>query len=119
MRALGPVGVAALLLALPAGVGNAATPSRLMVSGDEYSLVLSRQSIARGPALVQFVNRGEDSHDLKMKRIEGGPELRFAEVGSNRLTERTVNLNSGRYRLWCSLPGHARKGMRATLSVRR
>ena len=55
------------------GVASAAAPSRLMVSGDEYSLVLSRQSVARGPALVQFVNRGEDSHDLQAEEDRRRP----------------------------------------------
>jgi uncharacterized cupredoxin-like copper-binding protein len=31
----------------------------------------------------------------------------------------TVRLSRGRYRLWCSLPGHRELGMRATLRVSR
>ena len=95
-----------------------------MVSGDEYSLVLSRQSIARGPALVQFVNRGEDSHDLRMRRIVShGVAARrtFAvpETRSGGLVELEARLPAGRYKLWCSLPGHEQLGMRAKLRVKR
>jgi len=30
-----------------------------------------------------------------------------------------LRLSRGRYRLWCSLPGHAKLGMEATLRVSR
>lgn len=113
----------AMVVSVPAACmpapATARAPSRLMVSGDEYRLVLSRQRIARGPSLVQFVNRGEDAHDLKMRRIAGGPEIAFPKIASESLIEKRVNLNPpGRYRIWCSLSGHARLGMRATLTVR-
>jgi hypothetical protein len=49
--------------------GEARAPGRLMVQADEHSLVLSRQSMVRGPALLQVLNRGEDPHDLKLRRI--------------------------------------------------
>ena len=95
-----------------------------MVSADEHSLMLSRQSIAAGPALIQFLNRGEDPHDLRMRRIvRKGVSARrtFAvpETRSGDLAELEARLPSGRYRLWCSLPGHEQLGMRATLRVKR
>jgi len=107
--------VACGVVCAPAG----AATTRLMVSGDEFSLFLSRQSVVRGPALVQFVNRGEDPHDLKLKRVGGKQQVAFPEISSRKLAERRVNLATGRYRFWCSLPGHANKGMRASLTVRR
>jgi hypothetical protein len=96
-------------------------PSRLMVSGTEYRLQLSRGAVRRGPALIQFVNRGEDPHDLRLLRIGASatrtvsvPEIRPGEV-----VQLDTRLATGRYRLWCSLPGHQQRGMRAILSVRR
>jgi hypothetical protein len=96
-------------------------PSRLLVAGTEYRLQLSRAVLKRGPALIQFVNRGEDPHDLKIRRI-GASATRAVSVPEIRpggLVQLDTRLSSGRYRLWCSLPGHEQRGMRAVLSVRR
>ena len=107
-----------------AGASRERVPARLMVSADEYSLVLSRRSIVSGPALIQFLNRGEDPHDLRMRRIAApGVSARrtfsVAETPSGGLAELAARLPRGRYKLWCSLPGHEQLGMRATLRVRR
>ena len=42
----------------------ATATSRLLVTGREYSLTLSRARIAPGDAIVQFLKSGEDAHDL-------------------------------------------------------
>ena len=85
--------------------------------------MLSRQSIVRGPALIQFLNRGEDPHDLRCGASRAGRSARrtFAvpETPPGDLAELEVRLPTGRYRLWCSLPGHAQAGMRAKLRVKR
>jgi hypothetical protein len=106
----------ALLGAVP---GEARAPGRLMVLADEHSLVLSRQSILRGPALIQLLNRGEDPHDLELRRIGRSRVVSLREVAPGGLAEAQVSLRTGRYRLWCSLPGHRALGMRAKLRVRR
>jgi len=111
---------AVLVLAVPGAVpGEARAPGRLMVQADEHSLVLSRQSVVRGPTLIQLLNRGEDPHDLRMQRIGGSRVVSLPETPSGGLTRAQVRLVTGRYRLWCSLPGHAALGMRAKLRVRR
>ena len=99
--------------------GEARAPARLMVQAEEYSLVLSRQSVVRGPALIQFMNRGEDPHDLKLRRTGGTHAISVSETPSGALAQANVSLRTGRYRLWCSLPGHRALGMRAKLRVRR
>ena len=109
---------AILVAALGAVPGEARAPARLMVQADEYSLVLSRQSIVRGPALIQFMNRGEDPHDLKLRRTGGTHAISVSETRPGALAAAKVSLRTGRYRLWCSLRGHRALGMRATLRVR-
>ena len=94
-------------------------PARLQVSANEFSLVLSRQKIDAGRAIVELVNFGEDDHDLRIRRaggrrIWGTPEVRPGGTAVLRAT-----LPAGRYRLWCSLPGHEAAGMWARLSVRK
>jgi hypothetical protein len=125
-RAAGAVAACAAVLGATevAGARRERPPARLLVAADEHSLMLSRQSIAAGPARIQFLNRGEDPHDLRMRRIprEGVSARRtFAvpETPSGDLKVLDARLPSGRYRLWCSLPGHEQAGMRASLRVKR
>jgi hypothetical protein len=118
--------VAALLAALAAAGAAGAhasssgrAPSRLLVAGDEYSLRLSRGTVRHGPALIQFVNRGEDPHDLRLKRISRSPSRTVSapELHPGGLVEIDTRLRAGHYRLWCSLPEHRERGMRAVLRV--
>jgi uncharacterized cupredoxin-like copper-binding protein len=95
-----------------------------MVTAHEFRLVLSRGALDAGPAIVQLVNAGEDSHDLAVRRVgrggrPAGPTVRVAETTPNALTEGRLALRPGRYRLWCTLPGHDGAGMHAALTVRR
>jgi hypothetical protein len=107
-----------------AGARRERAPARLLVSADEHSLMLSRQSIRAGAALIQFHNRGEDPHDLRMRRLpRKGVSARrtfsVPETPSGDLEVLEARLPSGRYKLWCSLPGHEQAGMRAKLRVNR
>ena len=118
--------VAALLAALVVASAAAAhaspssrAPARLLVAGDEYSLRLSRGTVEHGPALIQFMNRGEDPHDLRLKRISRSPSRTVSapELRPGALVEIDTRLRAGHYALWCSLPGHRARGMRAVLRV--
>jgi hypothetical protein len=100
----------------------AASPARLLVAGNEWRLTLSRKSVVPGRAIIQLQNRGEDDHDLRLQRITRRPDApvaRWAVTPPGGLTELSVRVSRGRYRLWCSLPGHRELGMRATLRVSR
>ena len=98
LRAFAGAAVCATVLGLPgavAGAGRERPPARLMVSADEHFLMLSRQSIVAGPALIQFHNRGEDPHDLRLRRISGPGvsarrTLAIAETRSGGLADRSA-----------------------------
>ena len=109
--------LATILLALVPASATAA-PARLLVESREFNLVLSRPSIKAGGAIVQLVNRGEDPHDLRMKRIGGRGTGAIAETLPGEVGEWEGRLRRGRYRLWCTLEGHRAMGMRAVLRVR-
>jgi hypothetical protein len=126
LRTVGAVACCAAVLGATevAGARRERPPARLLVSAKEHSLTLSRQSITAGPAVIQLLNRGEDPHDLRMRRIpRHGVSARrtfsVPETPSGDLEELEARLASGRYRMWCSLPGHEQAGMRATLRVKR
>ena len=61
----------AVLVGLCAAPAEAAAPSRLLVESREFNLVLSRGSVRAGDAIVQLANRGEDPHDLRLRRVGG------------------------------------------------
>jgi hypothetical protein len=96
----------------------AAPPARLFVNAKEFSLILSRQTLHSGSARIQLFNGGEDAHDLRLQRIGGTRTLRVRETSPGDVTELRAVLRAGKWKLWCSLPGHAKAGMRATLVVR-
>lgn len=117
-----PLVAVAVASGIGGGVALAAkrpTPARLLVTADEYSFVLSRQSILAGPAIVQLRNSGEDDHDLKLRKVGGTRTFAVPLAKPGRTTESQPTLPPGTYRLWCSLGDHAAKGMTATLVVRK
>jgi hypothetical protein len=93
-------------------------PARLGVTAREWSLVLSRGSLAAGPAIVELQNLGEDAHNLRVERLDGsgGPlNVPLAEAGE--VKSGSASLAAGRYKVYCALPGHDAAGMHATLDV--
>jgi hypothetical protein len=109
-----------LSVALLASASSARAPNRLGVSGYEFGLTLSKKRIDPGRAIVEFQNTGEDPHDLILQRVQGGPEYPFPELGPDEVDDITLRLRrASRYRLWCSLEGHAVAGMEASVRVRR
>jgi len=97
----------------------APAPARLQVSADEWGYTLSRQTLKAGPALVELVNFGEDDHDLRFRRVGGTRVYRIARTRPGGVRELGVRLLPGRFTLWCSLPGHRKRGMSAVLLVRK
>jgi hypothetical protein len=114
---------AALLLALPVVQAFAAPkppPARVQIVAREFSLALSRRTIAAGPAVLELANFGEDPHDLKLRRQAAGARtLTIPEVGPARQRQLRARLAPGRFVLWCSIADHRELGMEARLTVRR
>lgn len=98
----------------------AGTPERVMVRGDEFSLVLSRTKLRPGPAIIQFVNGGEDPHDLRLRRLGDSTEFGFGPVAPGEYENLGARLKKrSRYVLWCSLADHQERGMEAGLRTRK
>jgi hypothetical protein len=114
---------AVLLLALAAAPSQGArkpAPARVQVVAEEFSLTLSRRTLAAGPAIVELANFGEDPHDLKLRRqAAGAPTLTIAELGPSRQAQLRARLAPGRFVLWCSIADHRQRGMVARLTVKR
>jgi uncharacterized cupredoxin-like copper-binding protein len=112
----------AALLA-PAAPAQAKAPSRLLVEATEFRFTLSRTTLAPGHAIVQLADNGEDPHDLHLVRLDkrghaaGKPDA-IPQTLPGAVATWQGTLKPGRYKLFCSLPGHEKAGMRAILVVR-
>ncbi len=88
-----------------------------------YGYAPSHKVVKPGELTVQLINKGEDEHNMDMEKVGPGnaPEgpivvaVSAASNGTSKPT--TVDVEPGTYRMWCTLPGHAEKGMEATITV--
>jgi hypothetical protein len=96
---------------------SAPATSRLQVTMVEYRLILSRAVVRSGQLSLEAIDYGADPHNLRLHRLGASQEIGAPELRAGQRWDGTVYLRPGVYHLWCSLPEHARKGMRATLKV--
>jgi hypothetical protein len=92
-------------------------PARVQVVAQEFSYSLSRTKVRAGRVIVELVNRGQDTHDLDVRRIGGTRIFRFPSVQPGQIVDRRLKLVPGRYMLWCAIADHREQGMHATLRV--
>jgi hypothetical protein len=98
-------------------------PARLLVYAQEWSLWPSRSALKPGSVIVQLWNRGQDAHDVRIRRLNGsgvmvGPTQGVPITQSGQIRQANWHLSKGTYELYCSMPGHMTLGMRARLTVR-
>ncbi len=92
-------------------------PARVQVVAQEFRYSLSRTKVKAGPVIVELVNRGQDTHDLDLRRIGGTKIIRFPSVQPGQVVDRELRLVPGRYLLWCAVADHRERGMHAVLRV--
>jgi plastocyanin len=93
--------------------------ARVQVVAQEFSFVLSRQTIKAGWAIIELRNGGEDAHDLRLRRVGAARVYALPVTQSGQTVDREFKLLPGTYRLYCSVANHRALGMQATLVVRR
>lgn len=102
--------------------GASAAPARLLVYAQEWSLWPSRPSVKAGRLIVQLWNRGEDAHDLRIRRLRGramvGRTQSDTITQSGKVSQASWHLSPGTYELYCSMPGHLKRGMHTRITVR-
>ena len=69
-----------------------------------------------GKVTLSSKNESPVPHDISLKG--GGVDERGDEVSGGDTSKVTVNLKSGEYTFYCSVPGHEQGGMKGTLTVR-
>jgi uncharacterized cupredoxin-like copper-binding protein len=106
------------------GRAHAATvPARLLVYAQEWSLWPSRSWIPAGRVIVQLWNRGQDGHNLQIRRLTSRGAMIGRAQGAGITQSGLVkqvgwHLAPGSYELYCSMPGHLKAGMHTRLIVR-
>ena len=98
--------------ALVAGAGTSAV--RITVTEREYKLTLSRRTFSPGTVTFVVLNRGKLAHSLAVRGPGVSSRIRGTIPPGGRRTL-TVHLSSGKYALWCPVPGHAALGMKTTI----
>jgi hypothetical protein len=115
---------AALWPTPPAAIARerSAPAANLLVYAQEWSMYGSRAFVPAGRIDVQLWNRGQDAHDVRVRRVRHGqmtgPVLAGLPVTqSGAISSGVWRLAAGRYELYCSLPGHLAMGMHFRLTV--
>ncbi len=87
-----------------------------------YGYAPSRKTVKSGELTVQLINVGEDEHNMDMEKVgpgnapEGPIVVAVSAASKGASTPTRVDVEPGTYRMWCTLPGHAEKGMETTTS---
>jgi plastocyanin len=100
--------------------GSEAEPPSIphvQVSAVEYSFSLSRTSVPAGKVVLEFVNDGQDEHNLHLESGEGPLSESVGDTPSKGVSDLHLEMRTGSYTLFCSLPTHESRGMKATLTV--
>jgi plastocyanin len=107
--------------AAPGGSPAPAGPPHVEVTAEDtaaFRFVLSRPSIPAGQVIVEFVNHGQDEHNLHAVEPVAGTEAgSLPNTAPNAHPTLSLNLHAGSYTFFCSIKDHEAKGMKATLLV--
>ena len=100
--------------AKPAG-GKAAGPVK--VQEKEYSITLGGGStLAPGKLSFEVANVGKIQHDLAVAGSGKAAKTPLIDPGKTQLLK--VDLTPGKYKLYCTVPGHEQLGMKTEVTVK-
>lgn len=103
----------------PAPAGPAPTApagNGVTVTMTEFSLALSQQTFAPGAYTFVAKNAGSTLHALEIDG-PGVSDQRTAGVPAGQSANLTVNLQNGKYQIYCPIDGHRGMGMETTITV--
>ena len=108
--------------ATPAPTQAAAVPTAFTIRSGDYFYEPKEFRARPGVITVTMTNDGpERPHTFNVKNRSGDGDLAKSErvnVGGTATLEFTI-MEEGTYEVYCSLPGHADRGQRGTLTVSR
>ena len=102
--------------------GQLGTPEpgeTVAVTEDEFSIALEGgEELAAGPHTFAVANKGKTDHDLA---IEGGglkEEPKTPLIDPGKTADLDADLKPGKYKFYCTVPGHEESGMKTDVTVR-
>ncbi len=99
-----------------------AAPAHVEVTAEDTGalrFVLSRPIVPAGKVIIDFINRGQDEHNLNVVApVEGSVEGSIPNTDPGAHPSISLTMRPGSYRLFCSIADHEAKGMKATLTVK-
>jgi|SRR5712691_8014483 len=102
---------AAVALTLAPTAAPRTTATTVAVTAKEFKFVLSKRTVPHGTVVFKVVNKGKLPHDFK---ISGH---KTALVAPGKSATLKVTLTTGSKPYLCTVPGHARLGMKGVLKV--
>jgi plastocyanin len=108
----------ALAGAAAAGVVAQAGSSRataIRVTEREYKISLPSTDFTAGAAHFQIKNTGTMPHAFAI--AGNGAKAKTKAIMPGKTAVLSITLKKGSYAVWCPMPGHAAKGMKATVVV--
>jgi uncharacterized cupredoxin-like copper-binding protein len=111
--------LAALALAGAAVAGvvahASASKSTIRITEREYRISLSTTKGQTGRVRFEVKNAGKYPHELAISGPGVKAKTKLIKPGKSDVL--LVDLKNGAYAIWCPVPGHAAKGMKAALTV--
>ncbi len=114
----GALALALLGAALAGVVAHASagsTTKTINVTEKEFKITLSSRKVAPGKVKFVVKNVGKLTHGLDIS----GPGVKKAHtplIKPGKSATLTITLKSGKYTIWCPVPGHEAQGMKTTLT---
>jgi uncharacterized cupredoxin-like copper-binding protein len=102
----------------PSSAPKVAAAKPLEVTEKEFSIALAGGGqLKAGNYKFQVSNAGQIQHDLA---VEGAPikETKTPLIDAGKEKDLTVDLKPGKYKLFCTVPGHEAAGMKTDLTVK-
>jgi uncharacterized cupredoxin-like copper-binding protein len=108
------VGLAAGVFASRGGASATAVQatSRVTVVASDFKFKLSKRTVPTGTVIFTVKNKGKILHDFKI----GGKKTKLIKPGKSAVLKVKMN-RKGKFTYICTVPGHARLGMKGTFGV--
>jgi plastocyanin len=108
LAVLGFAGLAAGIFATGGGANTTAVQAttKVTVVATEFKFVLSKRSVSAGTVIFTVRNKGKIAHDFKI----AGRKTPTIQPGRSAVLR--VAMKKGRFQYICTLPGHAKAGMK-------
>jgi uncharacterized cupredoxin-like copper-binding protein len=91
-------------------------PKTVLVKETEFKIALPSESVSSGSYRFEATNGGKIPHDLVVKG-PGVNDEKTPLISPGKTATLTVDLKSGTYELYCSVPGHKQAGMDVKIKV--